>query len=255
MRWRPSRLSGVVAGRRSRLSSVVLALSAAAALLFAAPAAVAEPAVEHVGTVADIAGDGTTTAPDPGAILGGDTLYADGGRACDVGFNARRGTEPFALLSGDCVGTATTWYADPARTVEVGTTATSDFPGHGVALVRYTDTALEYPGAVRLPDGDTLRITGAAPPTVGASVCHVGPRDATRCGTILAVDVSVNYPEGTVSGLFQTDICAATDTGGPAVADHTALGVILADKDCATTGGTLYQPLLPVLQEWNLTLG
>ncbi|WP_406466628.1 S1 family peptidase [Streptomyces hirsutus] len=81
------------------------------------------------------------------AVRGGDTLYSTGTR-CTVGFNARSGSALYALVSGRCAQGASTWYADAALTVGVGVTAGVSFPGNDYASVRYTNTAVAYPGEV-----------------------------------------------------------------------------------------------------------
>ncbi|MBC7269072.1 MAG: streptogrisin B precursor, partial [Streptomyces sp.] len=151
------------------------------------------------------------------AVRGGDTLYSTGTR-CIVGFNARSGSTLYALVSGRCAQGTSTWYADPALTVVVGVTAGVSFPGNDYASVRYTNTAVAYPGEVSLGAGAGTRdITNAANPFVGQSVCHVGRTTGYRCGVVQAVNVTINYGGGTVHGLFRSSICSEPgDAGGPA---------------------------------------
>ncbi|MEV0695845.1 S1 family peptidase, partial [Streptomyces sp. NPDC050388] len=97
----------------------------------------------------------------PTAVRGGDTLYGNGGARCTVAFNALGGSTYYGILAGHCAGTSTTWYADSARTVPVGTTAGYSFPRNDYGLVRYTNTALSYPGEINLGGGVVRDITGA----------------------------------------------------------------------------------------------
>ncbi|MGW3690131.1 S1 family peptidase [Streptomyces sp. NPDC005125] len=55
----------------------------------------------------------------------------------------------------------------------------------------------------------------------------------------------VNYPEGTVTGLIGTTVCAEPgDSGGPLFAQDVALGVTSGGSgDCATGGVTYFQPV------------
>ncbi|MEV5433426.1 S1 family peptidase [Streptomyces sp. NPDC052701] len=190
------------------------------------------------------------------AVRGGDTLYSTGGR-CTVGFNARSGSAPYALVPGRCAQGARTWYADAALTVGVGVTAGVSFPGNDYASVRYTDTAVAYPGEVSLGAGAGTRdITSAANPVVGQSICHVGRTTGHRCGTVQAVNVTVNYGGGTVYGLFRSTICSEPgDTGGPAFSGGTALGIIVGSSgNCSSGGFTYYQPVTEWLSAYGLSV-
>ncbi|MEV6616317.1 S1 family peptidase [Streptomyces sp. NPDC051051] len=190
------------------------------------------------------------------AVRGGDTLYSTGTR-CTVGFNARSGSALYALVSGRCAQDARTWYADAALTVVVGVTAGVSFPGNDYASVRYTNTAVAYPGEVSLGAGAGTRdITGAANPVVGQSVCHVGRTTGHRCGTVQAVNVTVDYGGGTVYGLFRSTVCSEPgDTGGPAFSGGTALGIIVGSSgNCGSGGFTYYQPVAEWLSAYGLSV-
>ncbi|MER7486119.1 S1 family peptidase [Streptomyces sp. NPDC126497] len=190
------------------------------------------------------------------AVRGGDTLYSAGTR-CTVGFNARSGSTQHALVSGRCAQGARTWYADPALTVAVGVTAGVGFPGDDHSSVRYTNTAVVYPGEVSLGAGAGTRdITNAARPVVGQSVCHVGRTTGYRCGTVQAVNVTIDYGEGTVYGLFRSTLCSEPgDTGGPAFSGGTALGIIVGSSgNCSAGGFTYYRPVTEWLSAYGLSV-
>ncbi|MFG2512481.1 S1 family peptidase [Streptomyces sp. NPDC048584] len=187
-------------------------------------------------------------------VRGGDTLYSTGTR-CTVGFNARSGSTTYALVSGRCAQDARTWYADPALTIPVGVTAGVSFPGNDYASIRYTNTAVAHPGEVSLGTG-TRDITGAANPVVGQPICHVGRTTGYRCGTVQAVNVTVNHGDGVVHGLFRSTICSEPgDAGGPAFSGGTALGIIVGSTGtCASGGSTYYQPVTEWLSAYGLTI-
>ncbi|HEX5569021.1 MAG TPA: S1 family peptidase [Streptomyces sp.] len=193
----------------------------------------------------------TASAAVPSAIRGGDVLYGSGGDTCTVGFNARSDSTYYAIVSSSCTPNlfGGTWYADPDRTVRVGMTA-------GYGLIRYINIALSYPGEVSLGGGTTQDITGSAAPHVGQSVCHVGRSSGTRCGTVRQLNVTVQYPEGPVHGLFTSSACAQHgDNGGPAFSGTTALGLVVGGSgSCATGGTTYYQPITKVLADHGLRL-
>ncbi len=190
-------------------------------------------------------------------VRGGNVIYSNAGARCIVGFNARGGSSLYGLVTGRCAQGATNWYADAALSVFIGATVGVSFPGNDYALVRYTSSSVVFPGEVSLgTTGQVRDITGAANPTVGRSVCHVGRTTGYRCGTVTAVNVTVNYPEGTVSGLFRSNICSEPgDSGGPAFSGSIALGVIVgASGNCASGGATYYQPVVEWLSVYGLTL-
>ncbi|MCG3042281.1 S1 family peptidase [Streptomyces sp. S1A] len=229
--------------RRPPVPATVLALLAAlATVLLGAPTASAAPVPAASAATA--------------AVRGGDVLYGGDGRRCTVAFNARRDGAYHGLVAGHCAGGVSTWYADAARTVPVGTTAGGGFPGDDHGVVRYTNTSLSYPGEVSLGGGAVRDITGAASPRVGQSVCHMGRVGGLRCGTVTAVNVTVNYGGGAVHGLFRSNACSEPgDAGGPAFSGTTALGVIVGGSgNCAYGGTTYYRPVIEVLAAHGLTL-
>ncbi|MFF0727796.1 S1 family peptidase [Streptomyces sp. NPDC004134] len=189
------------------------------------------------------------------AVRGGDVLYSSTGPSCPVGFNAGRGGERYALMQGRCADAAgPVWYVDPARTVEVGRTESVNFPGGDFALIRYTNPAFTYPSQVSAGTG-AIQITGAAQPSVGRQICHAGRTTGVHCGTVLSLNISVSYPEGVVFGLFSSNVCVEPGDGaGPAYSGGTALGLIVSGGSCVSGGTTFYQPVVPALQAYGLTL-
>ncbi|MER6703128.1 S1 family peptidase [Streptomyces fumanus] len=190
-------------------------------------------------------------------VRGGNTLYSASGARCTVGFNARSGSTLYALVSGWCVGSVgSTWYADSTLTTAVGVTAGMSFPGNDYAVIRYTNTTVSYPGEISLGGGGVQDITAAASPAVGQQICHVGRTSGYRCGTVQAVNVTVNYGGGVVSGLFRSNLCSEPgDMGGPAFSGGTALGIIVGGSgNCASGGVTYYQPVVEILAVYGLSI-
>ncbi|WBB62929.1 S1 family peptidase [Streptomyces sp. WMMC500] len=192
------------------------------------------------------------------AVRGGDVLYGSSGRSCPVGFNAGRGAERYGLMQGHCIKDAgPVWYADAARTVEIGRTGGVSFPGDDYALIRYTNPDFTYPSelASGVPGG-SIEITGAAEPSVGQQVCRAGPTTGLHCGTVLSINDTIGYPEGTVYGVFSSNVCVEPGDGGGASAfsGGTALGLLVSGSSCSSGGTTFYQPVVPVLQAYGLTL-
>lgn len=232
--------------RRSALSRTAAGAAALALLLLGAvPAASAAEPADHAGS---------SEQPDAArqsVIRGGDSVYS-AGRVCTVAFNATDGAEDYAITSGQCVSGGTNWYADASMTVPVGATVGTSFPVNDFGVIRYTNPAVSHPGEVGTGSGDAVDITGSASPVVGSSMCHIGRVSGMSCGTVTAVNVSVNYPDGTVSGLFSSSARSEPgDAGGPAfTSGGKALGFIVG----ASAGSTFYQPIGEVLATWGLTL-
>ncbi len=100
---------------------------------------------------------------------------------------------------------------------KVGTTVEGSFPGDDYSLIAYDGgKAGENAGVVAVGGGKGVRITGVAEPTVGQRIFRSGSTSGLRDGEVTALDVTVNYPEGTVGGLIESDVCAEPgDSGGP----------------------------------------
>ncbi|MFD9957780.1 S1 family peptidase [Amycolatopsis sp. NPDC058986] len=182
------------------------------------------------------------------SISGGDVIWGSG-TGCTVGFNVhdRRG-QPALLIAGRCGAWVTDWYADRALTQHIATTAPVEFPGNEAVLAVY-DPGVAAPSTVNLHDGTFQTITGAGDRTVGDRITTAGSRSGVRTGTIIAVGLAVNTPEGTLTGLSQTDICREPRDDGDSLFDGTtALGLAIGlTGDCGTGGGFLFRPVTAVL--------
>lgn len=226
----------------------VICTALAALLLSAAPAAAA-PA-----TAGTTAGDpaGPQLRP-PYLVVGGTVLHSADGR-CPVAANARGGSVTYGIMAGGCGRVGTTWFADAALTMPVGTTVYSSHPSPRVSLVRYTDE-VDSPAQFFNGRGYT-RVSGVQPPAVGGAVCHWSQVAGLRCGTVTAVNQTVTFPGGTLTGLFRSNACAEPgDLGLPAFAGSRLVGFVVGGTGgCATGGSTFYQPLGPILSQFGLTV-
>ncbi|MFK4188098.1 S1 family peptidase [Streptomyces sparsogenes] len=179
---------------------------------------------------------------------GAEPIFTRGGR-CSAGFNVTDGQSGYILTAGHCGPNGTAWFADSQGTAGVGTTVRSDFPGSDFSLVRYQNPASDQSSVVNAGDGQVVRITAAGDPVVGQKVFRSGSTSGLRSGEVTALNATVNYPEGTVSGLIQTNVCAEPgDSGGPLFDRNTALGVTSGGTgDCASGGVTFFQPVTKAL--------
>ncbi|WP_346042399.1 S1 family peptidase [Actinomadura chokoriensis] len=185
---------------------------------------------------------------------GGQPVYGANGARCTLGFNVRANGAYSFLTAGGCAQAGLTLYADPALTVELGTVAA--VTNVAVGLVRYVDPQVERPGSVRLYPG-SQDITSARSPVVGQSVCRSGPTTGVRCGTVTAVNQTVRFPEGTITGLARTNICVEPgDTpGAPYFSGTTAIGLGIGGSGTCTSGGTsFFQPVTGVLAAFGVAV-
>ncbi|WUI04209.1 S1 family peptidase [Spirillospora sp. NBC_00431] len=178
--------------------------------------------------------------------LGGDAIFGQGTR-CSLGFNVKRGDQDFFLTAGHCGNVVRAWTADQQGGQALGTTVESSFPGDDYALVQSEEAG---EGAVNLYNGQSQDITEAGEAVVGQRVSRSGSTTGLRSGTVTAVDATVNYPEGTVTGAIQTTVCAEPgDSGGALFSGSTALGLTSGGSgNCQSGGVTFFQPVTEPLQ-------
>ncbi|WP_338022671.1 S1 family peptidase [Allosalinactinospora lopnorensis] len=104
--------------------------------------------------------------------------------------------------------------------------------------------------------GSSQAVAGSNEASIGSSVCRSGSTTGWHCGTIEAKNQSVTYPQGTVHGMTRTTVCAEPgDSGGSYITGNQAQGVTSGGSgNCFFGGTTFYQPVNPILDQWNLTL-
>jgi streptogrisin D len=187
-------------------------------------------------------------------IAGGQAIFG-GQFRCSLGFNVVSGSTFFFLTAGHCGNAASTWFSDSGHTTTLGTTAGSSFPGNDYAIVRYTNTGIAHPGSVFLFNG-SQDITSAGNAFVGETVTRSGSTSGVHSGTVNAVNATVTYPEGTVTGLIRTNVCAEPgDSGGPLFAGTTALGLTSGGSgDCTFGGTTFFQPVTEPLSVFGVSV-
>ncbi|MBO3742176.1 S1 family peptidase [Actinoplanes flavus] len=182
-------------------------------------------------------------------ISGGDAIYSGGGR-CSLGFNVRNSAGTYYFLTaGHCTRGTSSWNNG---SVTLGTTAGSSFPGNDYGIVRYTNTSITKTGGV----GTSVDITSAATPAVGATVYRRGSTTGTRSGRVTALNSTVNYAEGSVSGLIRTTVCAQPgDSGGSLYSGTTAHGLTSGGSGNCTSGGvTYFQPVVEALSAYGVSV-
>ncbi|GAA3741351.1 S1 family peptidase [Salinactinospora qingdaonensis] len=176
-------------------------------------------------------------------IIGGNAYYP-GPYRCSIGFAVQGGF----VTAGHCGDSGTT-TSSPS-----GTVAGSIFPYYDMGWV-------SAPGHTPLPlvntyNGSYVTVQGSQEATTNSSVCRSGSTTGWHCGSIQSKNQTVRYAEGTVYGLTRTTVCAEPgDSGGSFISGSQAQGVTSGGSGNCTSGGlTFFQPVNPILNQWNLTL-
>ncbi|TDC26927.1 trypsin-like serine protease [Kribbella albertanoniae] len=189
-------------------------------------------------------------------IAGGDAIYG-GQYRCSLGFNVRNSAGVyFFITAGHCGNIASSWYANSAKTTLLGTVTGSSFPGNDYAIVRYSTSYTNHPGVVNLYNGSTQDITSAGNASVGQAVRRSGSTTGLRSGSVTGTNATVNYAEGTVTGLIRTNVCAeGGDSGGALFAGTVALGLTSGGSGNCSSGGTTYfNPVPEVLSRYGVNV-
>ncbi|MFF0742261.1 carbohydrate-binding protein [Streptomyces sp. NPDC004111] len=185
-------------------------------------------------------------------LRGGDAYYMNGSGRCSIGFPVTKGTQQGFATAGHCgrPGTTTTGFNQVAQ----GSFQASTFPGRDTAWVA-TNTNWTATPYVKGSSGN-VQVAGSTQAAVGASVCRSGSTTGWHCGTIQQHNTSVTYPEGTITGVTRTSVCAEPgDSGGSFISGSQAQGVTSGGSgNCSSGGTTYYQPINPLLQGYGLTL-
>ena len=191
-------------------------------------------------------------------LRGGEGIAADiEGAVCSIGYSVVSGSTRYVLTAGHCTQLGGTWFGIDGT--PIGPVARSSFPGDDFGLIEVTSPTYRQTSAVATPDG-LLAITGTAPASVGASVCRSGATTGYRCGTVEAVNETVNYGRGAVvNGLTRTNICAEPgDSGGPYFRGSLALGTLSGGSgSCFVSlfgSETFFQPIDEALSAYHVRL-
>ena len=180
-------------------------------------------------------------------VSGGDPIT--GGRyRCTLGANVTGGGVYYFVTAGHCGAAASTWYT--ATGALIGSTVSVRFPADDYALVRYTGK-VSHEGSVGGQD-----ITSAGSAHVGEHVCMRGGTSGVHCGSVLALNATVNYAEGTVSGLIETNICSEPgDSGAPLYDGSVLLGILSGGSGNCTSGGvSFFQPITEILSMYGVSV-
>lgn len=183
-------------------------------------------------------------------------MFSTGGR-CSAGFNVTNGRNEFILTAGHCGPAGSVWFGDNQGTKQLGQTVTTAFPGNDFSLIQYNNGENDTGNnVVSIGGGKGVQIIGVADPTVGQRVFRSGSTSGLHDGQVKGLNATVNYPEGTVTGLIETNVCAEPgDSGGPLFSEGIALGVTSGGNgDCTAGGTTFFQPITKALTALGVKL-
>ena len=192
-----------------------------------------------------------TAGAAPTPIGGGSALFTLAGGRCTAAFAATGagfghliagpgcGTPPVSVYSG----------ADVLVGPMIGGT-------QAYSVTRVTNTAAWTLVPWINSGSGSIPITGSQQTPVGGPVCLIDTRLGTHCGTVTALNQTVSYPGGVVTGLTRTNVCM--EPGGTPVAfvsGSQAQGVpFIGSGSCASGGSSFFTPVNRILSAYGLTL-
>ncbi len=214
------------------------------------PAAVAAPPPAPAAAPAPVA----QPVPAAIAISAGEQYVISDKDLCSTGFAVTAANGQGGFVSAGHCGEAGNAVQDADGTA-IGTFAASNFPGTDYGWVVTNERFAATPTVSR-HNGTVVAVHGDAPASIGAPVCMSGQASGWHCGTITAVNQTVEYDQGLVSGLTATSVCSdGGDSGGAFVSVDQAQGIVSGGiGDCASDGTTYFQPLGPILTAYGLSL-
>ncbi|MEU0533313.1 S1 family peptidase [Amycolatopsis tolypomycina] len=174
------------------------------------------------------------------AIYNGEAITG-GGTRCSAGFNTNRGGQNYIIDAGHCTRAVSQWNVGPSQG--------ASFPTNDYGLIR--NTTGSAPGAVTLWNGSTQRITSAGTATVGQRISKSGSTTRLTSGSVQRTNVTVNYAEGSVYQLIQTNaLVNPGDSGGCLFAGSVGLGITSGKGG----GSSYFQPVGEALSAYGVTL-
>jgi len=216
--------------RHNTVNMTVLPGTADAGRAFAASAGVDQVRITESAEVPHLFAD----------IQGGEA-YNIGSSRCSVGFSVSGGF----VTAGHCE--ALTGGGELAKDgTPLGQWGGSQFPGNDYAWVQ-TSGDWNPVGQVAGVGG----VAGSQEAESGAGVSKSGSTTGVTEGTIGDKNQTVNYPEGSVSGLTATNaLCQAGDSGGSFISGGQAQGVVSGGNSSVC----YFQPVNPILDAFGLSL-
>ncbi|MFJ3641288.1 alpha-lytic protease prodomain-containing protein [Streptomyces sp. NPDC090108] len=181
--------------------------------------------------------------------VGGDPYYT-GNVRCSIGFSVYGGF----VTAGHCGQPSAAVYGwDHSY---VGNFQGSSFPDNDYAWVNVGSGWWTVPVVLGWGTVSDQLVRGSAVAPPGSSICRSGSTSHWHCGTVVALNETVNYSQGAVYQLTHTNVCAEPgDSGGSFISGDQAQGVTSGGWGNCTSGGeTWFQPVNEILSRYGLTL-
>ncbi|WP_228471363.1 S1 family peptidase [Streptomyces alkaliphilus] len=183
-------------------------------------------------------------------VVGGDPFYVGNAR-CSIGFSVHGGF----VTAGHCgaTGSAVRGWDN----THIGHVRGRVWPGSDMAWVDVGSGWWTVPVVLGWGTVPDRLVRGSSPVPVGSSICRSGSTTGWRCGTLTAVNQTVQYSSGEVAhGMSFTSACSAPgDSGGSVIAGDQAQGVHSGGSgSCGSSSMTVFNPINPILQRYGLTL-
>lgn len=195
-------------------------------------------------------------------IRGGIEYVINNQYLCSVGFAVTRGSTKGFATAGHCGNAGNSVRVSNQN---VGSFAQSNFPGTDRAWVQVGSAHTLQPWVSNWSGGNVV-VRGSTEAATGASLCRSGRTTGYQCGTITAKNVTVNYAEGAVFGLTQSNACAGGgDSGGSWITGAgQAQGVTSGGNRAAGSNSncslptsqrrTYFDRINPILSQYGLSL-
>jgi streptogrisin C len=183
-------------------------------------------------------------------VQGGDAYYINNSARCSIGFAVTTGF----VSAGHCGRAGNS--ATTSSGASLGSFSGSVFPGSADMSYIRTVSGTTLRGIINGYGGSNIAVTGSTQAGVGSSICRSGSTTGVFCGAVRALGATVNYSQGSVTGLTQTSVCAEPgDSGGSFYSGGQAQGVTSGGSgDCSRGGTTYFQPVNEILSTYGLTL-
>jgi len=186
---------------------------------------------------------------------------------CSVGFGATdaSGGTHF-VTAGHCTNDADqpaygeTSQQNRIGTSNIGGTHSINAREGDMGVVAVTEPGWELSAEVNTWGGEPITVADATDAIVGDAVCHSGNTAPNfECGTVSAVNQTIDYGNVVVEGLTTTDACSeGGDSGGAWLVGDQATGVHSGGySSCSSPPAedqSIFQPVPEALAKWHLTL-
>ncbi|GAA0962241.1 hypothetical protein GCM10009554_79720 [Kribbella koreensis] len=201
-----------------------------------------------------------------GEVNPGDPWWPGSETYCSVAFPATDAQgNKFFVTAGHCTNDADQAaygainQANKLGTSNVGGTHSINAREGDMGVVAVTETGWTLSPNVNTYGSPAVTVSGSADAIVGDAVCHSGNTAPNwECGTVTAINQSINYGNVTVDGLTTTSACSeGGDSGGAWLRGDKAVGLHSGgNSSCVQgdAGNSIFQPINEALAKWNLTL-